>query len=206
MSTITTKSLRRYNVFAGFLHLGQAIAVLLLSKEFLLPISGSFLKFDPAAQALQPATATIFDLSLPWLVAGFFLLSAAAQSAVIGMPSVASFAIAVLIHAATVAALGIVTAQSFHFLRIEAPMTAHFVPIVYFMALVQVLAIPLSVLGPNAQLLAVVALGVLIWRAGMVLVGMRLGVAIAFALLCLMVLVVVPNALYIVFLQIPSPA
>ena len=50
------------------------------------------------------------------------------------------------------------------------------------------------------------ALGVLIWRAGMVLAGMRMGVAIAFALLCLMVLVVVPNALYIVFLQIPSPA
>ena len=144
-------------------------------------------------------------IALGWFLLAI-LLSAAAQSAALGMPSMASFAVAVLIHAATVAALGIVTAQSFHFLRIEAPMTAHFVPIVYFMALVQVLAIPLSILGPNAQLLAVVALGVLIWRAGMVLVGMRTGVAIAFALLCLMVLVVVPNALYIVFLQIPSPA
>ena len=49
-------------------------------------------------------------------------------------------------------------------------------------------------------------LGVLIWRAGAVLASMRTGVAVAFALLCLMVLVVVPNALYIVFLQIPSPA
>jgi hypothetical protein len=85
-------------------------------------------------------------------------------------------------------------------------MTALLVPVVYFMALIQVLAIPLSILGPNAQLLAVVALGVLIWRAGMVLAKMRMGVAVAFALLCLMVLVVVPNALYIVFLQIPSPA
>jgi hypothetical protein len=74
------------------------------------------------------------------------------------------------------------------------------------MALVQVLAIPLSILGPNAQLIAVLALVALIWRAGVVLAGMRTGVAIAFALLCLMVLVVVPNAFYIVFLQIPSPA
>ena len=64
----------------------------------------------------------------------------------------------------------------------------------------------LKEVGPNAQLLAVVALGALIWRAGMVLANMRMGVAIAFALLCLMVLVVVPNALYIVLLQIPSPA
>ena len=118
----------------------------------------------------------------------------------------AQLAIGILIQAATVGVLALVTAQSFHFLRLTVPMTVHFVPIVYFMALVQVLAIPLSLLGPNAQLIAVAGLGVLIWRAGAVLASMRTGVAVAFALLCLMVLVVVPNALYIVFLQIPSPA
>ena len=144
-------------------------------------------------------------IALGWFLLAI-ILSAAAQSAVVGMPSMLQLGIGILIQAVTVAALALVTAQSFHFLRLDVPMTAIFVPIVYFMALVQVLAIPLSILGPNAQLLAVLALGVLIWRAGMVLVGMRMGVAIAFALLCLMVLVVVPNALYIVFLQIPSPA
>ena len=144
-------------------------------------------------------------IALGWFLLAI-ILSAAAQSAVVGMPSMLQLGIGILIQAVTVAALALVTAQSFHFLRLDVPMTAIFVPIVYFMALVQVLAIPLSILGPNAQLLAVLALGVLIWRAGMVLVGMRTGVAIAFALLCLMVLVVVPNALYIVFLQIPSPA
>jgi hypothetical protein len=159
----------------------------------------------PEAAAQFNPTRTGLVIALGWFLLAI-ILSAAAQSAAIGMPSVASLVIGILIQAVTVAALAVVTAQSFHFLRIEAPMTAHFVPIVYFMALVQILAIPLSILGPNAQLLAVVALGVLIWRAGMVLVGMRMGVAVAFALLCLMVLVVVPNALYIVFLQIPSPA
>lgn len=77
--TITVKSLRRYNIFAGFLHLAQGIAVLILSKTFLVPISGSFLQFNPASQNLEPSTTVLFDISLPWLVAVFFFLSAAAH-------------------------------------------------------------------------------------------------------------------------------
>lgn len=76
---ITTKSLRRYNVFAGLLHLAQAIAVLALSREFLLPISGGFLQLNPASQNLEPATTTLFDISLPLLIAVFFFLSAIAH-------------------------------------------------------------------------------------------------------------------------------
>ncbi len=144
-------------------------------------------------------------VALGWFLLAM-ILSAAAQSAAVGMPSMAQLTIGIVIQAVTVAALALVTAQSARFLRLDVPMTVLFVPIVYFMALVQVLAIPLSLLGPNAQLIAVFGLGVLIWRAGVVLAAMRNGVAIAFALLCLMVLVVVPNALYIVFLQLPSPA
>jgi hypothetical protein len=158
-----------------------------------------------AASQFNPTRAGLV-IALGWFLLAI-MLSAAAQSAAVGMPSLAQLAIGVLIQAVTVAALALVTAQSFHFLRLGLPMTAIFVPIVYFMALVQVLAIPLSLIGPNAQLIAVFGLGVLIWRAGVVLANMRNGVAIAFALLCLMVLVVVPNALYIVFfLSIPSPA
>lgn len=76
---ITTKLLRRYNVFAGLLHLAQGIAVLALSREFLLPISGGFLRFNPASQNLEPATTTLFDISLPLLIAVFFFLSAIAH-------------------------------------------------------------------------------------------------------------------------------
>lgn len=76
---ITSKRLRKYNIIAGCLHLTQAIAVLLLSKDFTLPISGSFLTFNPATQSLQPTTKVLFDLSLPLLVAIFLFLSAAAH-------------------------------------------------------------------------------------------------------------------------------
>lgn len=79
MKQITTTKLRTLNIIAGFLHLGQGIAVLLLSKSFLLPISGSFLAFSSATQTLEPTTKVLFDLSLPLLVALFFFLSAAAH-------------------------------------------------------------------------------------------------------------------------------
>jgi hypothetical protein len=80
--TINAKSLRRYNILAGFVHLAQGIAILILSKEFLLHVSGSFLQFNPTSQSLEPATTTLFDVSLPWLVAVFFFLSAIAHFSV----------------------------------------------------------------------------------------------------------------------------
>lgn len=76
---ITSKRLRKFNIIAGFLHLSQAIAVLLLSKDFTLPISGSFLTFHPATQSLEPTSKVLFNLSLPLLIAIFLFLSAAAH-------------------------------------------------------------------------------------------------------------------------------
>lgn len=57
----------------------QGIAIIVLSRSFVLPISTSYLKFNPSTQSLQPTTQHLFDLSLPWLVAIFFFLSAAAH-------------------------------------------------------------------------------------------------------------------------------
>lgn len=54
----------------------QGIAVLLLSKSFALPISGSYLAFNSTTKSLEPASTTLFHLDLPWLVALFFFLSA----------------------------------------------------------------------------------------------------------------------------------
>lgn len=76
---ITLQRLRKYNIIAGTLHLSQAIAVLLLSKDFTLPVSGSFLTFNTASQTLEPTTKVLFDLSLPLLIAIFLFLSAAAH-------------------------------------------------------------------------------------------------------------------------------
>lgn len=74
--TITPRSLRKLNLIAAGLHLLQGIAVLLLSKNFTLPVTGNYLKFDTASQSLKPTSATLFHISLPWLVAIFFFLSA----------------------------------------------------------------------------------------------------------------------------------
>lgn len=79
IKAITSKRLRKYNIVAGFLHLSQAIAVLVLSKDFTLPISGSFLTFNSATQTLEPTTKVLFDISLPLLIAIFLFLSAAAH-------------------------------------------------------------------------------------------------------------------------------
>lgn len=73
---ISKISLKKFNLVMSFLHFFQGTLILILSKEFLLPISGSFLKFDSATQNLQPATKVLFDFSLPMLIAIFFFLSA----------------------------------------------------------------------------------------------------------------------------------
>jgi len=78
-TSITSKKLHKFNLIAGFLHLAQGIAVVLLSKDFTLPISGSFLQFNSTTQTLEPATTVLFNLSLPLLIAVFLFLSAAAH-------------------------------------------------------------------------------------------------------------------------------
>lgn len=76
---LNAKRLRKFNIIAGFFHLLQGAAVVWLSKDFLLPISGSFLTFNPASESLEPATKVLFELSLPLLIAVFLFLSAAAH-------------------------------------------------------------------------------------------------------------------------------
>lgn len=61
------------------LHGLQGLAVVLLSRDFSLPVTGSYLSFNQTTQSLQPANTELFSLSLPWLVASFFFLSAIAH-------------------------------------------------------------------------------------------------------------------------------
>lgn len=76
---LSPQKLRKYNFIASALHFAQGVAVLLLSKTFLLPISGTYLTFNGATSSLEPATDTLFELSLPALVAAFFFMSSAAH-------------------------------------------------------------------------------------------------------------------------------
>jgi len=71
--------LRRFNLIMFFLHLGQGIAMLLLSTDFKLPVTTAFVEFNPAAGKLEPVLKTAFELPIGPLVAGFLFLSALAH-------------------------------------------------------------------------------------------------------------------------------
>lgn len=79
MSKITFSSLQRFNAVMAFVHAAQGFAVLLLSRDFSLPVNGTYLRLDNASQSLVPATEKLCDMPLAWLVAGFFFLSSIAH-------------------------------------------------------------------------------------------------------------------------------
>jgi len=71
--------LRIYNAFMGFLHLAQAVVILVSSNDFTLPITTSFLSLMPDTGKLWPVTDTIINLPLGPMIALFLLLSAVAH-------------------------------------------------------------------------------------------------------------------------------
>ncbi len=75
----TFARLRRYNLIMGFLHLGQGIAMLLLSSDFALPITTSYLTFDTATQTLQPVVNQFYELRIGPAVAAFLFMSSFAH-------------------------------------------------------------------------------------------------------------------------------
>jgi len=60
----------------ALLHAAQGAAVLLLSTNFKLPITGSYLRLDHSSQHLVAASNTLFNMPLVWLIATFFFISA----------------------------------------------------------------------------------------------------------------------------------
>ncbi|EDK72530.1 conserved hypothetical membrane protein [candidate division TM7 genomosp. GTL1] len=80
MKKITTTKLRKFNVAMAVLHAVQGFLILWLSRSFDLPIMGSYLEFNRQTQQLEPVTTTLFNLSLPMLVAVFFFISALAHA------------------------------------------------------------------------------------------------------------------------------
>ena len=73
------RRLRAYNVFMGFLHLAQAVFIIILSNDFTLPITTSFLTYVPEMGKLWPVTETLVNLPLGLMVAIFLLMSALAH-------------------------------------------------------------------------------------------------------------------------------
>lgn len=71
--------LRLFNLIMGFLHLAQAILMLILSNSFTLPITTSYLSFDALTRTVQPLTETLTDLRIGPAVSVFLFLSAVAH-------------------------------------------------------------------------------------------------------------------------------
>lgn len=83
---ITTASLRKWNIRLSVLHALQGILILILSaKSIAWPVTTSYLTKDTIASTvagrpiLAPASHTLFNINIAYLVALFFFLSAAAH-------------------------------------------------------------------------------------------------------------------------------
>lgn len=76
---ITSQGLRKFNLIMAALHAAQGAAILFLSRNFTLPVTGSYLTFDTASRSLQPASTELFTVSLPILIALFLFISSGAH-------------------------------------------------------------------------------------------------------------------------------
>ena len=63
----------------GFLHLAQAVLILILTSDFTLPITTSFVEYMPETGKLGPVTDTLINLPFGIMVAVFLLMSAVAH-------------------------------------------------------------------------------------------------------------------------------
>jgi hypothetical protein len=73
------RRLRWFNAAMGCLHLGQGVAMLILSNTSTLPLRQTFLNSDPFTQEISTQTTTLFDIRLGPMVAAFLLISAIAH-------------------------------------------------------------------------------------------------------------------------------
>ncbi|MBN1191875.1 MAG: heliorhodopsin HeR [Dehalococcoidales bacterium] len=75
--------LRVYNTIMGVLHLLQAVFIFILSNNFTLPVTLSYISYNPATQKFSTAIETLADLRFGPLVAVFLLLSAIAHFTIV---------------------------------------------------------------------------------------------------------------------------
>lgn len=69
--------LRAFNLVMGLVHAAQGVAVLALSTDFSLPVTGTFMQGPPGSE--PPALTEIFELPIGPAVAAFLFISAVAH-------------------------------------------------------------------------------------------------------------------------------
>ncbi len=77
MSEAAPGRLRSFNLAAGLLHAVQGVLVLVLSNDFSLPVTGTFMEGPPGADPAAPVV--LVDIPFAWGVAAFLFMSAAAH-------------------------------------------------------------------------------------------------------------------------------
>jgi hypothetical protein len=63
----------------GFIHLFQAILMIVISNDYALPITYSYPEFNPVTESIAPVSETIIEVPIGPLVALFLLISASAH-------------------------------------------------------------------------------------------------------------------------------
>ena len=79
MDSLQLHKLRRYNISMAFLHLVQAVLIIILSNGLSLPVTTSFLNYFSESDSLRPVTETVVSIEVTYLLASFLLISAAAH-------------------------------------------------------------------------------------------------------------------------------
>ena len=137
-----------------------------------------------------------------WFVVAM-LLASAVQSAG-AFPSPARVLSGLIAELVTLALVGVAIQQGLRRLQVAAPTERLLVPVTYVLAYMFVVSIPLLLIGTGPALLALVLAAAMIGRAAQVLCGLKPMQALALAGVCLLVLVIVPYALYILLSLIPT--
>ncbi|TSC65844.1 MAG: hypothetical protein CEO22_328 [Candidatus Berkelbacteria bacterium Gr01-1014_85] len=79
MLDMKISQLRRFNGWMGLVHLVQGLLMILVSNQFKLPVTTSYLAFDSMTQTILTTQSTLAQIRIGPLVAVFLLLSALAH-------------------------------------------------------------------------------------------------------------------------------
>ena len=78
-AVVKFKRLRIFNLVMGFLHLAQAIAILILSKDYSVPGTTSFLSWNQTTGTPESVIKPLVDFPIGPMVAAFLLISCVAH-------------------------------------------------------------------------------------------------------------------------------
>ena len=142
------------------------------------------------------------------VAAGWFLiailLSIAVQSVLAAVAPTPQVLFGVVAELVTLTLLGVALRQVLIWLKSDISALTLLVPATYALAYLFVVSILLALLSNGLGVIALLAVAAMIGRAAQVLGGLKPGPAAGVAGVCVLVLVIVPNALYMLLLLFPT--